>query len=122
MNTKKAVVRGRRREDGFGLAEGSIDLFKTHHESRDGAWTHGDVAPNFYIPFPPTSRLDASFLARLRIFTPEKRIGEFLIELLMNFPDSIGGRRTPVDPSTIDPRLHGDVRTCLELEITLSRL
>ena len=110
------MVCRRRRQDGVEFPEPGIHRLEPLHKPRHGPRAHGMVAANGHVRFPPTAGHHSLSTSRSRILDSEERFGQFLAESPVNLPDAFGGRRASLQPSDIDPCLHGDVRGELPMD------
>src|SRR5665213_448688 len=93
VNPDEAVMRCRRRDYGFGLSEGAINLFETFQEARHSGRADGDVIADFDIGVTQfTGDYFQAFL-RYRVFDPEKIVGQQFAKAAMNLADGVCGKR-----------------------------
>src|SRR6266852_4084836 len=119
VNPDEAVMRCRRREYGFGLAEAAIDLLEAFEEARYGGRADRDVIADLDITV--TQFAGDYFQAFLRspVFDPQQIVGQQFAEAAMDLTDGVSRECAAFQIAAINPLLDRDVRFRFELEVAL---
>jgi hypothetical protein len=118
VNPQKTVRR--RRQNGFGAAEGAIDLFEPGHEARHGAGTYREVLPDFHV-VPAEFARHGHGSTGIWIGYNEQFLREQFAEAPVNLARALNREGAAFDPAFVNPPLDGDVRLSLDLQGCASR-
>jgi len=107
------------RQNGLGLAEAAVDLFKPPQEARHGAGADGDVVADRNVAVAKLSGNHPDFLLGGRVLDPQEFGGQALAEAAVNFADGVRGDGATLEAAVVDPLLDCDMRPGFELEVAL---
>lgn len=116
------MVGGRSPHDRFGPAEAPVDLFEPHQEAGDRSRADRDELSHLHIPMPQLARHHDGLFPRVGVADPQEIRRQQLPESAMDFAQTCRRDGSSGEPPSIDPRLNGNMRPGLELEIPLARI